>query len=159
MARPPRRPDEALLSRFLLWRIGFVALLLVIGTFGLFLYAQRRGLELAEARTIAVNMLVLFEVVYLLNCRRTLAPAVTVEGLFGSRAVLGAIALVLVFQVLFTYAAPMQLLFESAALAWTEWLWMALAALLVFALVELEKGWQRGALSGPASRSRAAASR
>ena len=159
MARPPRRPDEALLSRFLLWRIGFVALLLVIGTFGLFLHAQMRGLELAEARTIAVNMLVLFEVVYLLNCRRTLAPAVTVEGLFGSRAVLLAIALVLVLQVLFTYAAPMQLLFESAALAWTEWLWMALAALLVFALVELEKAWQRGALSGPASRWRAAASR
>jgi calcium-translocating P-type ATPase len=159
MARPPRRPEEALLSRFLLWRIGFVALLLVVGTFGLFVYAQRRGLQLDEARTIAVNMLVLFEVVYLLNCRRTMAPAATTEGLFGSRAVLIAIALVLVFQILFTYAAPMQLLFESAALAWPEWLWMALAALLVFTLVEIEKAWQRGSVSSRASTSGAQAFR
>ena len=159
MARPPRRPDEALLSSFLLWRIGFVALLLVVGTFGLFIYAQRRGLQLDEARTIAVNMLVLFEAVYLLNCRRTLATAATAEGLFGSRAVLIAIAVVLAFQILFTYAAPMQLLFESAALAWPEWLWMALAALVVFALVELEKAWQRGSASRPDATSGAAAFR
>jgi magnesium-transporting ATPase (P-type) len=151
MRRPPRDPAEALLSPFLLWRIGFVALLLVAGTFGLFVYAASRGLGLEAARTIAVNMLVLFEVAYLLNCRHTLAPAATAAGLFGSRAVLIAIAIVVVFQALFTYAAPMQLLFETAPLAWSEWPWMALAALLVFALVELEKAWQRRAASRPAT--------
>jgi len=56
------------------------------------------------------------------------------------------------FQVLFTYAPPMQLLFESSALAWPEWLWMALAALTVFALVELEKAWQRRRASSRVSR-------
>jgi Cation transporting ATPase, C-terminus len=71
------------------------------------------------------------------------------DGLLGSRAVLIAIALVLVFQALFTYARPMQVLFGSAALAWSEWLWMALAALLVFALVELEKAWQRRRATRP----------
>jgi magnesium-transporting ATPase (P-type) len=143
MRRPPGASAEALLSRFLLWRIGFVALLLVAGTFGLFVHAGARGLGLETARTLAVNMLVLFEVVYLLNCRRTLAPVLDRDGLLGSRAVLIAIALVLVFQALFTYAPPLQVLFGSTALAWSEWLWMALAALLVFALVELEKAWQR----------------
>jgi magnesium-transporting ATPase (P-type) len=143
MARPPRPPGEALLSPFLLWRTGFVALLLLAGTFGLFVEAEASGQDLDQARTIAVNMLVLFEVVYLLNCRRMLASVVTRSGLLGSRAVLIAIAIVLVLQLLFTYAPPMQLLFASAALGWRSWLWIILAALLAFALVELEKAWQR----------------
>ena len=45
MARPPRRPDEPLLSRFLLWRIAFVSLILLAGTFGLFLYERAQGAE------------------------------------------------------------------------------------------------------------------
>jgi magnesium-transporting ATPase (P-type) len=143
MARPPRPAREALLSPFLLWRTGFVALLLLAGTFGLFVAAETGGESLERARTIAVNMLVLFEVVYLVNCRRLLASVVNRSGLLGSRAVLIAIAIVLVLQMLFTYAPPMQLLFASAALDWRSWLWIILAALLAFALVELEKAWQR----------------
>ena len=144
MARPPRPADEALLSPFLLWRIGLVAALMLAGTFGLFVDAQASGRSLEQARTVAVNMLVLFEVVYLLNCRRILASVVNPSGLIGSRAVLVAIAIVLGLQVLFTYAPPMHALFASAALDWRAWLWMSAAALLAFALVELEKAWQRG---------------
>ena len=143
MARPPRPADEPLLSRFLLWRIGLVAALMLAGTFGLFVDAQASGQSLEQARTVAVNMLVLFEVVYLLNCRRVLASVANVSGLTGSRAVLVAIAIVLGLQVLFTYAPPMHFLFASAALDWRAWLWMSMAALLAFALVELEKAWQR----------------
>ena len=117
---------------------------MLAGTFGLFVDAQASGRSLEQARTVAVNMLVLFEVVYLLNCRRILASVVNPSGLIGSRAVLVAIAIVLGLQVLFTYAPPMHALFASAALDWRAWLWMSAAALLAFALVELEKAWQRG---------------
>ncbi len=143
MARPPRPADEALLSKFLLWRIGLVAVLMLAGTFGLFVHAQAGGQSLEQARTVAVNMLVVFEVVYLLNCRYVLASVLNASGLFGSRAVLIAIAIVLVLQLLFTYAPPMHLLFASAALGWRSWLWIVLAAVSAFALVELEKAWQR----------------
>jgi magnesium-transporting ATPase (P-type) len=143
MARPPRPAGEPLLSPFLLWRTGFVALLLLAGTFGLFVGAQAAGLDLDEARAVAVNMLVMFEVVYLLNCRRLLASVVTPGALLGSRAVLIAIAVVVGLQLLFTYARPMQLLFGSAAVGWRSWLWIVVAALLGFASVEIEKAWQR----------------
>ncbi len=143
MARPPRPADEALLSPFLLWRTGFVALLLLAGTFGLFVEAEASGKDLGQARTIAVNMLVLFEVVYLVNCRRMLASVLNASGLLGSRAVLIAIAIVLVLQLLFTYAPPLQALFGSAPLGILAWLEIVLAALCAFALVELEKAWQR----------------
>jgi magnesium-transporting ATPase (P-type) len=147
MRRPPRRAGEALLSPLLLWRISLVALLLVVGTFGLFAHARARDLGLEAARTIAVNMLVLFEVVYLVNCRRILGSVVSRDGLLGNRAVLIAIAIVVALQLLFTYAAPFQILFGSAALAWPEWLWMALAGLIAFGAVELEKAWQRRRLA------------
>ncbi len=143
MARPPRPADEPLLSRFLLWRLALVAALMLAGTFGLFVDAQAHGQSLEQARTVAVNMLVLFEVVYLLNCRRVLASVLNASGLLGSPAVLIAIAVVLVLQLLFTYAPPMHLLFGSAALGWRPWLWIILAAVSAFVLVELEKAWQR----------------
>ncbi len=155
MARPPRPAAEPLLSPFLLWRTGFVALLLLAGTFGLFVQAEAGGQGLEQARTVAVNMLVVFEVVYLLNCRRLLASVVDRSGLLGSRPVLIAIAIVVVLQILFTYAPPMQVLFGSAPLGFLPWLRIALAGVLVFAVVELEKAWQRRRRTRPARRRRA----
>jgi len=159
MARPPRPPQEPILSGFLVWRILFVAVLLVCGTFGLFAWSLAAEADLQVARTIAVNALVVFEVVYLLNCRLIMAPSATREGLLGSRAVLLAIALVVGLQLLYTYAPPLQALFGSAALGWHEWPLMLLAGLLVFAMVELEKSWQRRrrrAFRRPQSRARSA---
>ena len=43
MARPPRRPDEPLLSGLLAWRVLLVSLLLVAATFGIFLWRDRCG--------------------------------------------------------------------------------------------------------------------
>ncbi len=115
MARPPRPPDEPLLSGFLVWRILFVAALLVAGTFGLFAWSQAGGADLKQARTVAVNAIVVFEVFYLLNCRVIVAPSATRNGVLGSSAVLISIALVVALQLLYTYAPPLQALFEFGA--------------------------------------------
>ena len=61
------------------------------------------------------------------------------QGLFGNRYVLIAIALVIVLQLLFTYAPLMQRLFHTAALGWDTWLYILVVAFSVFILVELEK--------------------
>ena len=58
MRRPPREPGEPILSRFLVWRIAFVSRCSWLGIFGLFLWARSRGLSIEEARTLAVNALV-----------------------------------------------------------------------------------------------------
>jgi len=55
MGRPPRRPDASILTGELIFRIGLVGLLLLIGSFGLFEWALQRGASKAEARTIAIN--------------------------------------------------------------------------------------------------------
>mgnify|MGYP000871449236 FL=1 len=43
MRRPPRSPTEPLLSGYFVWRIGYVALLLLAGSFGMFLWALSLG--------------------------------------------------------------------------------------------------------------------
>jgi len=139
MRRPPRRAAEPLLSRFLAWRILFVSAILVAGTFGLFLWHRTHGTPLDEARTIAVNTLVMFEVFYIFSSRYILEPSLSRDALFGNRYVLIAVALVLALQMLFTYAPPMQHLFGTVALDGDTWLQIVLIAATVFPLVELEK--------------------
>ncbi|HSR72173.1 MAG TPA: cation-transporting P-type ATPase [Kiloniellales bacterium] len=143
MARPPRRPNAPLLSGFLIWRVLFVSLLMLGGTFGVFLWERAGGADLAEARTMAVNALVMLEVFYLLNARFRVDSCLSREGLLGSRPVLVAIGLVLALQLLFTYTAPFQLLFESRPLDLMAWLRIALIGVALLAVVELEKAGLR----------------
>lgn len=139
MRRPPRAPKAPLLSPLLLWRIGFVSLIIVAGTFGLFLWERAQGADIEMARTIAVNTLVMFEVFYLLNARYFLAPAYTREGFSGNRYVLLAIVLVIVFQGLFTHLSFMQHLFGTSPIDAGAWGRILVTAASVFVLVELEK--------------------
>ena len=143
MAKPPRRPDEPLLSRLLMWRIAWISVVLLLGTFGLFLYERAQGADLEAARTVAVNTLVMFEVIYLFNSRYLSRSALSWNGLLGSRIALLAAATVIVFQLLFTYAGPMQALFGTQAIEAAAWGRILLVASTVFVLVELEKSWLR----------------
>lgn len=139
MQRPPRPPQEPILSGFLIWRILFVSCIIVAGTFGLFSWERSQGASIEVARTVAVNTLVMFEVYYLLNTRYLTTSVLSRQGLLGNPYVLGAIILVLFFQVLFTYTGPMQQLFGTAALDGLTWVRIVLTGGLVFVLVELEK--------------------
>jgi len=143
MHRPPRQTDEPLLSPFLLWRILFVSLILVSGTFGMFLWQRLNDVAIEEARTVAVNTLVMFEIFYLFSCRRLSAPSLTREGLIGNRYALMASGALLLMQLAFTYAPPMQALFHTAPLSAITWLEIVLVASTVMLLVELEKWWLR----------------
>ena len=139
MKRPPRDPREPLLSGFLIWRVIFVSLILVTGTFGLFLWEREQGVSIEVARTVAVNTLVMFEVFYLFSARYLLAPSLTRRGLTGNRYVLYAIGILLIIQLAFTYLAPMQTLFRTAAIGPEAWLRILLVSLSVLVLVECEK--------------------
>ncbi|MBN4076648.1 cation-transporting P-type ATPase [Mariprofundus ferrooxydans] len=139
MQRPPRDPGEPILSGFLIWRISFVSLIIVIGTFGLFLWEQAHGTSLEASRSVAVNTLVMFEIFYLFSSRFLIAPSLTREGLIGNRYVLYAIALLIVFQLAFTYLPPMQLMFGTADMSAEAWLRVVIVASSVLFLVELEK--------------------
>jgi magnesium-transporting ATPase (P-type) len=147
MARPPRDAREPVLTALFLWRIAYVSLILTAGTFGLFLWEQSQGAPIEQARTVAVNTLVMFEIFYLFNSRYMTAPVLNRRGLFGNRYVLYAVGLLLLFQLAFTYLGPLQALFGSAAIGAGIWLRIVLVAASVLFIVELEKAlvrrWRR----------------
>jgi magnesium-transporting ATPase (P-type) len=152
MAKPPRRPDEPLLSRFLLWRVVLVSLVMLLGAFGLFLFERAQGQDVAAARTVAVNTLVMFEAVYLFNTRYLSRSALSWQALLGSRIVLLAVVGVVLLQLLFTYAWPMQALFATRALDAAAWGRILLVASSLFFLIELEKWLLRRRSAGTAMR-------
>ena len=139
MQRKPHNPGEAILSAALLWRIGFVSFILMIGTFGLFIWQQNQGVEIEYARTVAVNTLVMFEIFYLFNSRYISAPVLNKHGFLGNRYALIAIGILLIFQLLFTYAEPMQALFGTTGITSKTWLIIVLISSSVLFIVELEK--------------------
>ncbi|MDZ7662956.1 cation-transporting P-type ATPase [Thiohalophilus sp.] len=139
MARSPRDPREPVFTPFLIWRIAFVSLILAAGTFGLFFWERGQGTGIDEARTMAVNVLVLFEMFYLLNSRFLIENSLTWRVLMNNRYVLYAIGLLILLQLAFTYWGPLQLLFNTTALTLADWLRIILIAASVFFIVELEK--------------------
>ncbi|MFO7607149.1 MAG: cation-transporting P-type ATPase [Desulfurivibrionaceae bacterium] len=139
MKRPPRDPKEPLLSNFLIWRVFFVSLLLVIGTFGLFLWERSNGVAIDQARTIAVNTLVMFEVFYLFNTRSLKIPIWRAGNFFSNWSVFIAVFTVIGAQLLFTYLPFMQTLFHSTAISTGDWLRILLVTAPLLAIVEVEK--------------------
>ncbi len=143
MGRPPRDPKAPLLSGFLIWRSLFVGMILVTGTFGLFLWYQSNGASVEYSRTISVNTLVMFEIFYLFSSRFFIESVANKAGILGNRIALYAIGTLLVFQMLFTYWGPMQTLFATEAISLKDWLLITAVGSSVFVLVELEKVYFR----------------
>ncbi|WP_455380512.1 cation-transporting P-type ATPase [Acidihalobacter prosperus] len=144
MSRPPRNPREPLLTGFMLWRIIFVSLILVVGTFGLFLWERGHGATADTSRTIAVNTLVFFEIFYLFNARYMHITSFSWRGITGNPYALWASGILIVIQLVFTYWPPLQFLFDTAPLSVIEWGRILVVSLSVYVLVELEKLCFRG---------------
>ncbi|AWK86506.1 cation-transporting P-type ATPase [Azospirillum thermophilum] len=139
MSRPPRPAGEALLSRFLVWRIAFVSMLMTAGIFGLFKWSVWHGADVETARTVAVNTLVVMEVFYLFSVRYLRTASLTFQGILGTRPVLVAVAVVTGLQLVFTYAPFMAALFDTRPLGVAEGLPVLAAGVLLFAVLEIEK--------------------
>ena len=139
MRRPPRNAHEPILTRYLIWRVVFVSFIIMAGTMGLFLWEMDQGASIEHARTVAVNTLVMFEIFYLFNARYITDSIFNWEGFTGNRYVLIAIAILILFQLGFTYLAPMHSLFGTTAIDLKLWLRILLVSSSVLFLVELEK--------------------
>ena len=139
MRRPPRDADQPVLTPMFLWRILFVSVILMSGTFALFVWDLGRGADVEHARTVAVNTLVMFEIFYLFNARYVTDSVLSRKGLFGNGYVLLAIGVLILMQLAFTYLAPLQLLFETQPIDLATWGRIVLVGASVLVLVEAEK--------------------
>jgi calcium-translocating P-type ATPase len=134
MTRPPRPPDQAIVTGNLVLRIVVVGTVMLLGSFGLFTAAVDAGASLAEARTLAVNAFVAMEIGYLFNCR-SLHRSVLSVGLFSNKWVWWGVITTIALQGLFTYAPFMNTVFDTAPLAASQW-WPVLAlGVAIYAII------------------------
>ena len=141
MRRAPRNPQAPILDRVLIGRILLVSLLMLAGAFGLFEYELARGVDIAEARTVAVNVIVFVEIFYLFNAR-SLTRSVFRLGWLSNPWAVGGALLMAAIQVGFTYLPFMQRLFGSAGMTGQLWLDVIGVSLAAYLVVEGEK-WLR----------------
>lgn len=142
MHRPPRPPGQPILDPVLMGRIVLVGIIMLAGAFGLFVRWSGLTGDVALARSVAVNVFVSVEIVFLFACRSQ-RRALWHMAPFGNPWVWGGVGVQVVLQAAFTYWAPMQAVFGTAAVPAAAWGEIALVAVVALFLVETEKAIRR----------------
>ena len=143
MQQPPRAPREPLITKPLALRVAYVSLLMTLITLAAFEWELLRGSSIEVARTTAVNVLVVGEMVYLFNVRHFTKSSLNLEAFTGNRVAVLVTAVLVVLQMAFTYAPPLQQVFATAALGTTSWAVIIGLGVAKFLAVEAEKALWR----------------
>lgn len=146
MQRPPRKPNAALFSRFITFRVVFVSLLMTAGTIMLFKWEYRMALSagieeafaLTKARTIALTFVIIFQSFYMLNCR-SLRDSLFHIGVFSNSLVFAGIFTILALQAFLVYTPFMQSIFGTTPLDGLGILEALAAGIVVFVIIGIEK--------------------
>jgi cation-transporting P-type ATPase F len=136
MERPPRAPGAPIVSRAVMIRIVIAGLILLAAAFGIFEWAEGRGLGDAGARTAAVNVFMSVQVFYLFACR-SLKRSLFTYNPFGNRIIILGVAVVIGLQLLFTYAPFMQVAFGTGPMSGAEWLVVVLIGVGTMVFMDL----------------------
>jgi magnesium-transporting ATPase (P-type) len=139
MQRQPRTVDRAILDGFGIWRVIFVGLALLALTLGAFFWMKSYDASDGLARAVAVNALVIGQVFYLLNSRYKLGSSLSLKAHLGNKYLPLGIGSVVVLQLLFTYAPPLQVLFDTEPIPLRIWPKLILGGFIFFLVVEVEK--------------------
>ncbi|WP_206511804.1 HAD-IC family P-type ATPase [Rhodococcus sp. BGS-1C] len=138
MTRPPRDPNESLLTGALVGRTLLVSALLVAGAWWLFEWELANGASLPEARTAALNVFAVVQAFYLFSCRSLVHSAWRI-GLFTNRWLIVGVATQAVAQLAITYLPFMNTIFQTAPLDAGAWLRIFAIAVVVSLAVGVDK--------------------
>ena len=139
MQRPPLSVGRPIVVGFGLWRVIFVGLSLLALTLWEFFSMKSTGATDELARTVAVNTLVIGQIFYLINSRFKTDSSLSLKAHLGNTYLPLGIGTVVVLQLLYTYAPPLQSLFETAPIPLRVWPRLFLGGFIFFLLVEAEK--------------------
>jgi Ca2+-transporting ATPase len=138
MSRPPRQSSQSILSPTLITRIFIVGALLCAGAFIFFEYAIILGKSEAYARTIAINIFVFGELMYLFNCR-SLKYSMFKIGVFSNPLLWVGVISMILLQILFTYAPVMNQIFHTKPIDILDWIWVLITGIIIYTTVGLDK--------------------
>jgi Ca2+-transporting ATPase len=138
MKRPPRRPNSPIITKDLIIQIVIVSLCVLISAYGLFELSMRDGSTVEEARTIAVNTIVMIEIFYLFNCR-SLTKSILKIGFFSNKFIFLGVGIMILLQIGFTYIPVMNEIFQSKPIGIESWLKIIGVSVTTFLIIEITK--------------------
>jgi Ca2+-transporting ATPase len=144
MERRPRDPKEGVLSREILGLIAVIAIILTVGTLGVFQLEIGMGATLEAARTMAFTVLVMFEL-FLVFALRSPRQTLWQIGLRSNRPLIYAVLASAALQLLVVYAPPLQAVFGTVPLGLQDWALVLGVAASAFLTVEALKVVRRRA--------------
>jgi Ca2+-transporting ATPase len=146
LRRPPRSPQEGIVSRLIWERIGLSALVLGAATLGLFQWELESGASLTEAQTVALTTLVVFQVFQAGNARSEWRSLFRMSPFSNRLLFLGAAASLLVHAGAL-YVPATQFVLRVEPIGWDAWLRIVLVASTILVAVELHKALRRHAVA------------
>src|SRR2546427_2937696 len=138
MARSPRNPKEGVLSRDILFLIVVVAVILTVGTLGIFFWELAGQADVIRARTVAFTTLVFFELFLVFAIRSPRQTLWSVGPLSNPKLIVAVLAS-MALQLLVVYTPFLQGPFQTEPLTPRDWLETVLISLTAFAFVEVLK--------------------
>ena len=139
MSRPPRRPADPLLSAEVAWRTTYVTALFVATMLGNAEWVKATGGSLAQARTAAMDTLVLAQCLYCVSCRFKYRQCLSPHSWLDNPWLLVMIAINMLLQMLLTYTPGVVDVFNTAWVDGNVWGRILLLAFAVYFVVEAEK--------------------
>jgi cation-transporting P-type ATPase F len=138
MRRPPRAPDRPLLTAALVWQVALVSVVLLIGSLWMFRTELAAGASDEQARTAALNLFVLVQIVYLFSCRSLTGPSWRI-GLLSNRWLIVGVVVQLAAQAAFTWLPAMNALFSTAPFRSEAWLKMLAFTAVAAVVIAVDK--------------------
>ncbi len=137
LKQPPRHPGVGLIYPGLFVRIAVMAILIGLGTFLIFRWAEAR-MTVEEARTLAFCSLVAFEWLMAFSARSD-EHTIFRLGVFRNRVLVFSIGLAVLLQIAVVYVPFLQIAFDTFPLTLSDWGVVVLGAGGLFAFEEIRK--------------------
>ena len=139
--RPPRDPQEGIMSRLLVERTILVGLVISAGVVWNYWSALQEGASLEGARTMAVTTMVFFQFFQAWNSRSE-HESIFRMNLLSNPFLFYSLIAAFVAQLAFIYAPPLQWIFRTESITAADWLRIVLVSSTVILVVEIDK-WLR----------------
>jgi len=136
--RPPRDPQEGIMSKLLIERTILVGVLIAAGIIYNFASYLQAGASLEKARTIAVTTMVFFQFFQAWNSRSETRSIFSVSPTSNPFLLFALIAATFA-QIALLYVPSLQWIFRTEPLSIVEWAWIISVAASVVAVVEFDK--------------------
>ncbi len=139
--KPPRSPQEGLMSKLLLQRTVLVGSIISLGVIGNYILALRSGDSLEQARTVAVTTMVFFQFFQAWNSRSETRSIFRMSLISNPFLFYGMLASIFAHLAVL-YVPALQWVFRTVPLAMIEWGEVLVVSMIIIFAVEIDK-WIR----------------